>query len=294
MRKSIFAGLCLLFAAACSTENETPVFDDQAVAQVTVHTSGFEVSQQDFSGTRATAVGDYTAVKMLTLAFYRVSDGTEVYKHTQNRDDNTTFTTFGQFSCYLPIGNYTMVVLANAGNNEITLTSPTQASWGTNNVMDTFVKTQAVNITSTSAVNLNATLERIVSAVAVQSTDVRPAGVTHMRFTFSAGGKNFNPTTGLATSNTGFVTTMSYTADPGSTTYTGGLLFLVTNEQTINVTIETLDAADGNVLFSKTITDVPLMRNRITTLTGSIYSALASSGSFQINSDWLGSTNINF
>ena len=144
--------------------------------------------------------------------------------------------------------------------------------------------------------NLNATLNRIVTAVAVQSTDNRPAEVTHMRFTYSAGGKSFSPATGLATSNTGFVTTMDYSpSSVGNKTFTGGYLFLASDVQTMDVTIETLDAADGNVLFSKTITDVPLKRNRMTTLTGAIYSSANVTGSsFLIESDWIDAENVNF
>ena len=295
MKKQIVAGLCLLMAAAlssCSSENESPVFDDQAVAPVTVHTSGFEVSQQDFSGTR-TAVGDYAGVKMLTLAFYRVSDNKEVYKHTQYRDDNTTYTTFGEFSTTLPLSSYTMVVLAYGGNNVITLTSPTVATYGENRVLETFSATQSVNITSTSALNLSATLSRIVSLLVVRSTDIRPAEVTHMRFTYAAGGKGFNPTTGLATSDTGFDNLMGFTGTAGSTTANGGYLFLATDEQTMDVTIETLNA-DGVVLFTKTVSGVPMKRNRATILTGAIYdvSAGATAGSFQVSESWLADYNM--
>ena len=54
----------------------------------------------------------------------------------------------------------------------------------------------------------------------------------------------------------------------------------------MNVTIETLDA-DENVLFTKTIENVPFKRNRITTLTGAMYSAASSAGSFQLNTEWI-------
>ena len=160
--------------------------------------------------------------------------------------------------------------------------------------LDTFAATQAVNITNTQAVNLSATLDRIVAAVGVQSTDNRPVGVTHMRFTFSGGSKSFSPTTGLAINDSGFTSTLDFTGSAGNTTYTGAYLFLATDEQTMNVTIETLDAVDGNVIFSKTVTDVPLKRNRITKLTGAIYSANASTDSFQVNGIWLADHGIDF
>ena len=284
----VLIALTMLCASCTSDESGNLVENNDGFAPVTVSVSGFKVEQGDIPTTRATAVSDYASVSFITLAFY-ASNGTEVYKHTQVRDDNTTYTTFGQFSTSLMYGNYTMVVLANTGGNAITLTSPTVATYGENMPMDTFVYTQAVNITNNTAVNLSATLDRIVTAVGVQSTDNRPAGVTHMRLTYSAGGKSFIPTTGLATTNAGFSTTMSFpAATVGTTTYMGGYLFLNTDEQTIDVTIETLDAENGNVLFSKTVNDVPLKRNRQTKLTGAIFSGTdVSASGFEINSDWL-------
>ena len=65
-----------------------------------------------------------------------------------------------------------------------------------------------------------------------------------------------------------------------------GYVFLATDEQTMDVTIETLDA-EGNAIFSKTVSNVLFKRNCVTKLTGAMYSASASAGSFQVNTDWL-------
>ena len=297
MKKILFfAGLCLL-CAACSNESINQVLNDQTMVPVTVHTNAFDVSQGDFSGTRAAIpVGNSTIVKASTLAFYKVSDGTEMYKHTQFRTNTTTWTTFGEFSCYLPIGSYTMVLLGYGQGNsdqEITLTSPTAATYGEGRMRDTFAATASVEITNGSGVNLTATLNRIVAALAVQSTDTRPTEVTHMRFTYSKGGKAFDPTSGLATSNDGFASVIDFAGNPGVTTNAGSFLFLATDEQTMDVTIETLDASQ-NVLVSKTVNNVPLKRNRVTTLTGSIYSSSTLVGSLEVNEGWLSNYNMNF
>ena len=68
---------------------------------------------------------------------------------------------------------------------------------------------------------------------------------------------------------------------------------MATDEQTMNVTIETLDA-DGAVLFSKTVNDVPFKRNRITKLTGAMYTNEAVSGTFKVETAWLDEYNANF
>ena len=81
--------------------------------------------------------------------------------------------------------------------------------------------------------------------------------------------------------------TVQGNGNTGQTTTATSYLFLATDEQTMDVTIETLDA-DGNTLFSKTVTDVPMRRNCLTAMTGAMYTnAGVSSGSFQINTEWL-------
>ena len=297
MKKFFFmAGLVLLFAA-CSKENENMVNNAQmevAVAPVKVHVNGFSVSQENYPTTRAAQdVADYTGVKAVTLAFYNGS--TEVYKHTQVRGALEEGETLGEFECSLPMGSYTMVVIARGqGDNDgFTLTSPTEAAYTGDHSRETFAYTQAVNITSTSAVDISATLNRIIAKLQVLSSDGRAANATNVRMTFAAGGKAFNPTTGLATSNTGFVNTVPISAAAGTTSNSISYLFLTGDEQTMNVTIETLDG-EGNTLFSKTVNNVPFKRNRVTILTGAMYTNEAASGAFQLETAWLSNYNGNF
>ena len=283
---SIIAALALL--ASCSVKEDRM----KCVAPVTVRVSGFSVSQEDFPDTR-TAVADYNGVKVLTLAFY---DGaTAVYKTTQVKDDPSTFTTFGEFSTRLPIGSYTMVALGYVlyEDDELTLTSPTQAEYTDGYIRETFSATQPVNITSTQALNLSATLDRTVSCLKVISTDGKTANVSKVRMTFSAGGKRFSPSTGLATVNTGSQSVVGVSALVGNPSTSIGYVFLASDEQTMDVTIETLDA-DGNTILSQTVTDVPFKRNRRTKLTGALYSANASAGSFQLNTEWVADYNDTF
>ena len=282
--------MCLAFAA-CSNDNDI-VVNNEAMAPVTVQVEGFAVSQEDMPATRATAVGSYTNVKALTLAFYK-SDGTESYKTTQLRDDASTYTTFGEFSCTLPMGSYTMVVIGYCGTSPFTLTSATVATCTDTRLQDNFVATQAVNINSNNAVNLTATLDRVVSRLGVVSTDNRAADAAKIRMTFSGGGRDFNPTTGLATTNTGFANTLTFVEAVGATTSSASYLFLGSDEQTMSVTIETLDASD-NVLFTKTVNDVPFKRNRTTILTGNVFTAGSNVSSITVNSDWLDSHNVDF
>ena len=282
------AALTLAFAG-CGKDKIT------YLVPVKVQVNDFTITQEDFPTKDAQDVADYEGVKAITLAFYNGT--TEVYKTTQMRSDNTTYTTFGEFDCTLPMGSYTMVVLGYGmgQNNEdtLTLTSPTQAEYTAGRVRETFAATQTVNISSTEAVDISATLNRIVAKVNITSTDNRPASVVALRATFSAGGMAFNPTTGLATANNGFSNTVVLQNAPGGTSGIVSYLFLATDEQTMDVTFETLDAND-NVLYTKTITNVPLKRNRVTTLKGVMFTNDSSSGTFQVDTDWIEGNTINF
>ena len=292
MKNSILIAGMILLAASCSNDEcGNFVENNGGYTPVTVSVSGFSVEQGAFPGTggmtRAMAVGSYSGVSFLTLAFY-ASNGTELYKHTQEKGNLEQGETFGEFSTTLPIGSYTMVVLGYVlyDDDALTLTSPTLAEYTVNAPRETFAATQVLNVTSTAALNLTATLDRIIACLQVISTDGRTENANKVRMTFAAGGKQFSPTTGLATANTGSVSTVSNNFTVGTSSTSTGYVFLTSDTQTMDVTIETLDA-QGNTIFSKTVENVPFQRNRKTKLTGAIYSASAAAGSFQVNTEWL-------
>ena len=289
-----------MIAASCSNESVNDVENavENVRVPVTVNVSGFSVSQEEFPGgsTRSGAVrgttrtaadpATYDGVKALTLAFY-AGDGTEAYKHEQVNGSLEEGETFGEFTLSLPMGSYTMVVLAygKSEDDDLVLTSPTQAEYTGSHARETFAAVQTVNITNASAVDINATLNRIIAKLKVVSTDGRVANATSVRMTFAAGGRAFNPTTGLAITNGGFSNAVNISAAAGSNSTSVSYLFLTTDEQTMDVTIETLDE-DGAVLFSKTVENVPFKRNRVTQLTGAMYTNSSVGGGFQIETAW--------
>ena len=295
MKKNMFfAVLALLLATSCSNESENEVKTSDTLVPVTVQLDGFSVSQEDFASTRTpSSIESNINVNAVMLAFYNGS--TEAYKTVQLKADVSTYTTFGRFTLRLPMGNYTMVAVAyyNHESYPFALTSPTAAAYTGDHALDTFVKTQTVNITNTNPVDISATLSHIVSQLKVVSTDSKTADVTNVRMTLSAGGKSFNPTTGLATVNTGFANTVGASAGAGGTTQSLTYLFLATDEQTMDVTIETLNAG-GDVLRTTTVSDVPFKRNRRTVLTGPMYNDVNLAGTFLIESDWLDDVNLTF
>ena len=264
----------------------------QTLIPVRVHINDFSFSQEEIPSKGA--IADYNNIKAVTLAFY-TPNGAEQYKLTQLKCDHTTYTTFGNFDLSLPMGTYTMVVLGYEfyDNDILNLTSPTTAAYTSDHIRETFATTQTVNVANTNALELNATLNRIVAKLRVESTDGKTENVNKVRMTFSQGSKNFNPTSGLATDNNGLSNTVgTSTADVGSRTISTSYLFLATDEQTMTVTLDVLNA-DENTISHKVVNNVPFKRNRVTILKGSLYNA-DGSGSFQVNTDFIDTVTITF
>ena len=297
------AALVLLAATSCTNESELTVVEnnaEQVTAPVTVHVNDFSITQQEMSSAGGTTRGTENPVTYfasggtITLAFYD-ANGTEKYKTTQIKEDSGTYTTFGEFSANLPVGNYTMVVVASGhfDDDEFTLTSPTQAAYISQRPRETFSKVESVTVTSATPLDLDVTLSRISAKLEIISTDGRPAGISKIRTTFSKGGKSFNPTTGLATVDTGFWQTNTPSAEVGQPIDIIIMPLLYTDEQSMTVTIEVLDAGD-NVLSTKVVNNVPFKRNRVTILSGAVFTTDASAASFKLETSWLPGETVNF
>ena len=294
----LWASLCL-FAVSCS--NETIESDngvtnaEKVLAPVTVRVNGFSVTQEEMASggtTRAAqTAASYTGVGAIDLAFY--SGGTEVYKNKQLRGDSTPYTTFGEFSCNLPIGTYTMVAIARGyyDGDVFTMTSPTAAGYTSERPRETFCASQSVTVTAAGA-DASVTMNRIITQLNIISTDQISSGVAKIRTTYGGGSKSFDPTSGLATDDNGFSLTNSPTVKDGHLGICN-FAFLATDEETMTITIEALDA-DNHVLFTKSVPGVPLKRNRQTTLTGAIFTASASSAAFQVETAWIEGNTVNF
>ena len=289
------AAMLLLAATSCSSDSENSVVTPQTSVPVTVRVDGFTQSLEDFSGSShraAQSVESYSNVKAITLAFYD-ANGVEQCKMEQLREDNTTYTTFGEFSCSLPIGSYTLVAIARGllPNDVFTLNSAVEAVYG-GLTRETFAGTKAVVINSTSAQNQNISLNRVCAKLTIETSDVRPAGIAKVRTTYGQGSKTFSPTTGFATDNNGFVIVNTPSTAAGNIITIGSYVFLTGNTQTMDITIETLDAND-EVVFSQVVHDVPFIRNRVTRLHGALFSASVASA-IQVETAWENEEVVNF
>lgn len=145
-----------------------------------------------------------------------------------------------------------MVVLGYVlyDDDELTLTSPTQAEYTAGCPRETFATTQVVNVTNTTAKELTATLDRIVALCRFVITDDIPADVRKMQFYYTGGSGAFNAATGLG--SVASKQTVTFDVSSGSQKQFDLYTFLHDLSDTIALKVTALDAS-GNVLYERNL-----------------------------------------
>ena len=292
MQSIVLAGLLLLLVS-CGKEVDNQM---ERSIPVRVHVSDFSFSNEDFpaAATRAeSSPVSYASIRAIDVAIF--SGNTRVYAATQLKGDASTYTTFGEFECRLPIGTYTMVAVARnrSDGDEFTITSPTQAAYTTERARETFCNTQTIQVDGTTPVDVSPVMNRVMAMFWLTSTDAVPADVSRIRTTYTAGSKSFNPTTGLATDDDGFVVTNSAKPDKNGVLDIFSIVFLAADQETMDLTIDVLDA-NNTVLLTKHLKDVHFRRNQITKATGAVFTPDPTTLTFTLNTTWLPDEHYNF
>lgn len=285
--KLILLAAIVLLTLSCSHQAE--VDNQETTATVRVHVNDFSFSHENFPGATTRADDNpksYGDVKALDIAIFAGSE--KVYAATQLKGDAKTYTTFGEFECRLEKGDYTMVAVARnmTAGDVFTITSPTQAAYTTQRARETFCGTQSIKVDGTKAVDVSPVLKRVVAKFRLVSTDNVPADAATIRTTYSAGSKRFNPTTGLATDDNGFVVTNTAKATTAGNLDVYSMVFLPAEEKTMDITIEVLDK-DDQVLISKSLPDVHFRLNQVTKATGAVFTPALTTLTITLNTPWL-------
>ena len=287
MRCVYLGAFVCLMAMGCSNESVEQVIENQEVsdsALVRVRIENFAVTMEEEGGNvsrRAQSVDSYGDLNAVTLAFYD-AENKEVFKQEQLKGSEG----YGHFEFRLPMGKYKMVAVGYSTGDLCTfeVTSPTTAGYIGERAYDTFVATKDIDASHQREVNISATLDRVVTKLQVVSTDGRTADVQNIRMSFSGGSRKFDPTTGYALDNQGLVNTVKISAGVDTASASNSFFFLTADEQVMDVTIETLDA-QGNVVMTHQVKDVPFKRNYVTKLQGAIYTTNMF-GAFLVNTEW--------
>lgn len=269
--------LCLLFAAC-----EKQLKDDANAGGTRLR---FVPTTADT--TRGTvAIGDYFS-RLAVQLFDQ--NGNKVFSQskTQTRDDDD----FGTISFGLTAGTYTVVAVGHSCPVTPTIKSMELVQFtakdGVKN-SDTFCHYGQVTVSEDGGYH-ELRMNRVTAMVTFEFTDTdMPTSFQQLKIEYSGGSANFNPSIAEGCTKS----SQSELRTAPAAQYAVFTFPYMAAEGKLKVTLNALDA-DGNVLTTKFLPDVPVTRNRITRCTGPLfgegdYTILQTAFGITVNTDWDG------
>lgn len=177
---------------------------------------------------------------------------------------------FGRLSPDLDEGAYTVVAVAHSSVVSASIRSPQAVHFTASageKLTDTFSYCGEIACDG-SAVAQDCQMQRVTAMVRFIFTDDIPEEVARIKFDYTGGSANYNPTTlqGITKSTQSESRTLS---DSGI--YEIYTFPYLSESGVLKITVTPL-ASDGSAIREpRIITDVPVTRNRITTLTGALF-----------------------
>lgn len=265
--------------AAC----EKPLLDGDNDGNVTLH---FTPTTKDVAQTRGSVnIGDYFE-KLNVQLFDR--DGEKVFDKVKTQTISTE--NFGELNCELAEGTYTVVAVGHSSIKSATIKSPSMVQFTASDgekLTDTFCHCGKVTIHEDGGY-FNLEMNRVCAMLRFRFTDTEvPGSFTQVRFDYSGGSANFNPTTSDGTTKS---TQSELRQKAGE--YQMFTFPYMASEGKLKVTVVAMNA-DGVQLRKRTFTDIPVTRNRITTYTGHLFDdsmgeIRQTTFGISVNTDWDG------
>ena len=289
-----FRLLCCYLIAAIAlaiASCEKAVIDEKPANKSGNVTMTFSLTNSDIN-TRATLTQHITKLNVQLFD----ADGNKVFStvRTQTVSDDD----FGTMQVELPSGTYTVVAVGHSSAKSATIKSPTVCQFTASEgekLTDTFCHCSTI-IVQGEQQDFSLPMYRAVAMMQLHLTDEDfPNSLWYVTADYTGGSANFNPTTleGITKSSqserrvTNDLHLHQYFTFP-----------YMSSEGKLKMTI-TATTSDGTVLATKTLTDVPIYRNRITTYSGHLFDDTpgeytVSDFSFLIHADWEGEEHYTF
>lgn len=278
MKKYFFiAAIAALSFISCSKDEPEPESGSIAIhidttppsdhATITFACQGFEL--QPF--TRSLEADGKSMTDLWVLDYIGTIGTIENMTLAQQIHQTSADEDFGTPTLNLAVGNHHIYFIASRGSGA-TLSTENHTITFTR-VLDTFYKDYEINVTATSNGSRSVTLDRIVTKLTTVITDAIPEGAATFNLTPEAWHYGIDYTTGLPISATASQTiTINIPSSEISVTneHLSIFGFSTEDEWTTNLTLN-CKKADGTILGSAVLADVPLKQNRITSYSGPLF-----------------------
>ena len=274
MKKLLFVAALLM--AACSQQ---PASENEKMVDVTFDVSGdFSLTTTPIA-TRALDADGKSMTDVWVLDYVGGELKQQVHQAATDAD-------FGSPTLRMSVGAHTLYFVASRGTDAVLDTDARTLSFA--KVNDTFWAAKALNVSATTTGTQAVALDRIATKLRITFSDAIPTGAATFNITPAQWHYGFNYTTGEPTTATAQqpITVnipSSYIGLMGQSVSLFG--FSGSDDFTTDVAIDCQDA-DSHVLGAATVPSVQIKRNRISALTGSLFSKTATIG-FSLNTAWL-------
>ena len=245
--------------------------------------------QIDFDGPDSRALDDVSQLcSRINLVVY---DGdTKVKSIAQKAADKD----FGTLAMTLPVGTYTVAIIAHSTTASATVTSLDKISFDHNVISDTFLYEGEITVGET-AQTYDVQLRRVVAMFRLKLTEPLPTNVAKMKFYYTGGSSTLSALTGYGSVNSKQTVVLDVSS--------GQQVFEVytfphAESGTLKMTVTALDASE-TTLYERLFEEVPVTRNKITQYTGDFSGGTAtetSASNFAIKAEteWDGEQDYDF
>lgn len=243
------------------------------------------------TNTRGSSVSDY--FQKLNVQLFD-AQGEKVFDKvkTQLAEDDG----FGEMSMSLSAGDYTIVAVGHSSIKSATIKSPEMVQFTASDgekLTDTFCYCGSITVGEEPA-QYHFTMRRVTAMFQFRITDESvPESFTQMKFDYTGGSANFNPSTFEGTTKS----TQSELRNRASS-YQVFTFPYMDESGTLKIKVSALDQND-QVIRSRTFSDIPVTRNRITTYTGHFFEPgdgviTQTDFGFNVNGEWDGEDHFTF
>ena len=288
--------LFALISVSCEKANEVQNNNQAVEVTITFPDFIFTFEDQTFNAPASRKAPSITGMSpvspseagmnRISLAIFD-SNNTLAFSITKNASVDEDFAE--PISCLLLPGDYQFVAVIHKTNDAseaaAAIASTSQATITTSKLLNVFAANQSGTILPNQPNTVNIDFGScITSKFQIKTTDDTPANVASCEIILNPSSSAtsayiFNPTTGLAESTYRYRTEFVL-SDMGISTFQniplGVNCLLSEASQHISVTVNMKDAS-GNIIKSRTFSDVPMKPHRITRATGSFFHSEANS-----------------
>lgn len=278
MKKTLLFMLVAVLATSC---DEVVLSEDDDISTKMMKNVNMRVNG-DFGSPTFTRSLMADGKEMTDMWIFDYVDGELINTIHQTADDSD----FGEPNVLMEYGNHDLYFVASRGLNPDVDDVEHTITWS--NVRDTFWKTITINVNSTSATEVDVTLERVVTKLKLNIQDKVPAGLVNVTITPEKWNYGINYITGEPASVDDSQISIDVPSSYVSTT--GNLSVSVfslsgTSEWTTDVTVTAKNSSNITV-SSVHIDDVPLLSNRATVYSGNLFTS-GSTFTLSLNDAWL-------